>query len=95
MNGPGRLRRAARRAILAGGGTCTTRQAVEWAWPNRPAPYPPGHYKRIRKVLGEFCERVGYQWRGGIVWRAERIERARSPHPMTGRLWWQRDTRAT
>jgi hypothetical protein len=93
-NGPGRIRIRARRAVIAGDGIITTRQAMVWIWPRRQT-FRSSHYERARKVLREFCEPIGYERRGrcstrpgGLVWRAMRtVERAQPHNPPTGKLW--------
>jgi hypothetical protein len=94
-NGPGRARVGARRAIIAGGGQCTTREAMAWIWPRRKT-FTRTHYTRTRKALREFCEPVRYERRGrcsttpgGLTWLARGpIERAET-RLTGGRLWWQ------
>src|SRR5262245_57140165 len=97
MNGAGRIRTRARRAMIAHGGQATTRQVMSWIWPKR-STFRSGDYERARKALRAFCEPVRYERRGrfsrrpgGLLWRAVGpIERARTDRPMTGRLWWQK-----
>ena len=96
MNGTKTAMRA-RRAIIAGGGSCTTRQAMAWIWPRR-STFTRTHYRVAARALRAFCEPAGYERRGrnstrpgGYVWRAKRAITRVRPAKLTGRLWWMTD----
>jgi hypothetical protein len=87
----------ARRAVIAGGGSTTTREAMSWIWPGRTT-FTRTHYRLAARALRAFCAVEGYQRRGrnsrspgGFVWVATGpIEHVR-PQRLTGTLWWQGD----
>jgi hypothetical protein len=91
VNGPGRLRRQVRRALVAAGGReVTTSELVRWCY--RPGVIVHNHQRRlIRAAASEVCERVRLDRRGRsfvIVWRPlQPIEPAKPRHRPTGRLW--------
>jgi hypothetical protein len=68
----GRVQRGFRRAMIAFGGTATTKMVMEWAYPHGPGRTRRERQHRSRAVcrVGDaVAERADRVWPDGIVWR--------------------------